>query len=177
MQRNVPNPSTGPYLGLQNTKTTWDGDRGTKGAKTPKWGIPELCAASQRCRMLWGNSSLDSRVGLSTCFVSERIFSCPVIFLGHPGSVPQPRRLPPAPGTRIALTAPRPPPRWGSPRLGPTHGCRLLTPSRPPCRDTAAPPPQGGLRRVLAASGRADRRVPASSQATSPPPSCSFAAL
>lgn len=33
-----PNPSTGPHLRLQDTKTTWDGDRGTKGVKTPNAG-------------------------------------------------------------------------------------------------------------------------------------------
>lgn len=79
MQRNVQKPPTGLYLGLQDTETTWDGDRGTKGAKTPKCRISELCAASQRYRMLRGNSSLDPRVGLYTCFVSDRIFTCPVI--------------------------------------------------------------------------------------------------
>lgn len=76
-QRNVQNPSTEPYVGLQDTKTI---GVGTEGAKNPKCGVPGLCAASQRCRMLWGNSNLDSRVGLTTCFVSERIFTGPVIF-------------------------------------------------------------------------------------------------
>lgn len=144
MQRNVRNPSTGLYLRLQDTKTTRDGDRETERAKNPKCGPPELSAASQRCRMLWGNSTLDSRVGLSTCFVSERIFRRPVIFLGHPGSAPQRRRLPPAPATRIGPQGAVPPAPLGHSRLGPTHGCRLLMPSRRPCRDTAAPPPPEG---------------------------------
>lgn len=94
MQRNVRNPSTGLCLGLQDTKTTWDGDRATKRAKNPKCAPPELSAASQRCRMLWDNSSLDSRVRLSTCFVSERIFRCPVIFFRASRLCPS---APPAP--------------------------------------------------------------------------------
>lgn len=80
VQRNVQNPSTEPCLGLQDTRTTWDGDRGTKEAKNPKCEVPELCAASQRRRTLLDSSSLDSRVGLTTCFISLWIFRCPFYF-------------------------------------------------------------------------------------------------
>lgn len=90
-------------------------------------------AGYQTCRMLWGNSSLGSRVGLSTCFASERIFTCPgYLFFRASRLCPS---APPAPARPRHTNRPSgrcgPHPAGAAPASAPLTGvafCRQIVP-------------------------------------------------